>query len=129
MRIFEDMIGSRLISLNNNELKILTPDGKVKIYEFEEDYGDCCGYNDFSTLVIDPDNLNKNPVITNIEEAESDKFNNGDDGESVKITLFGEYKPLATIDSISGSGSGYRYGACVTLVCKETGEEETITYW
>lgn len=89
-----------------------------------------CGYADYSTLVIDPDNLNKNPVITNIEEGESDKFNvEYDDGESVKITLFGEYKPLATIDSISGSGSGCHYGACVTLVCKQTGEEETITCW
>lgn len=40
-----------------------------------------------------------------------------------------EQMELAMIESYSSSGSGWEYGATVTLVCKETGAEATVTSW
>lgn len=50
-------------------------------------------------------------------------------GNSLRITFFGLAKKLAMIESYSSSGSGWEYGATVTLVCKETGAEATVTSW
>lgn len=46
-----------------------------------------------------------------------------------ELTDFGLAKKLAVVDSYSSSGSGWQYGATVTLICKETGDEAVVTTW
>lgn len=80
-----------------------------------------------ANLVFSDDKISSNPAIVRIEE----NRNESDDcyGDYLKITFFGEYKPIAEIESHSYSGSGWQYGASVVLVCEETNEEEIITEW
>jgi hypothetical protein len=77
-------------------------------------------------LKIFKDNIKRNPIITNVYHVEDD---DSCDQHTAKITLFGEYAPLAELDSLSSSGSGWSYGACVTLECLETTESCVITCW
>lgn len=124
--MIETLIGSKLISVETDGFKVKTSDGKIKTFLFVEDAGDCCGFNVVETkLYLSQDELERNPVITNVEKIDT----SGCECDSVKITLFGEYKPMVEIDSVSGSGSGWQYGACVTLRCIETNEEDLITSW
>ena len=51
----------------------------------------------------------------------------GGDSDILKLTFFGEHKAIAEVNSLSSSGSGWCYGACVTLRCRETGEEHMLT--
>ena len=93
---------------------------------FDEDYGDCCGFNVIETkLYLSKSELERNPVITNVEKVDT----SGCECDSARITIFGEYKPMVEVNSESGSGSGWNYGACVTLRCVETNEDELITSW
>lgn len=86
-------------------------DGLEYDFYFEEDCGDCCGYNTFNAYVLYEKYSDRNPIITNVEVG-------GGSGEcdSLEITFFGESKALAKIESESGSGSGWCYGATVSLV-------------
>ena len=121
------LLGSQLVSLDNNGFTVRNADGE-RHFIFEEDDGDCCGYNDIEVkLLISEDEISRNPVITNIVEQDHD--NASVDCDSLTITLFGESKLLAQINSCSSSGSGWQYGATVTCRCIETHEEETITSW
>ena len=53
----------------------------------------------------------------------------GNDEDRLIITLFGEQKQLAEFESMSSSGSGWHYGATVTLHCLKTNEKEVLTSW
>ena len=120
--MFENLIGWQIISMNNDGF-VVTKDGKVRTFRFDEHEGDCCGYNDFEAKLFYDENNCNNPVITSVEVTRDD-FGEYD---SVSITFFGLYKPMAQINSYSSSGSGWCYGACVTCTCIETGEEEYLT--
>lgn len=125
--MLEELIGSKLLSFNNDGFSVKTPNGEIRNFVYGENEGGCCGYNDLSTeLLISETELGNNPIITNIEKKDTSEES---DGESVIITFFGESKPIATIDSLSSSGSGWCYGACVWVECKETNDSETITSW
>ena len=127
MPMFDDLIGAQLIEFDGSHFKTKDKNGTTSTFVFEEDEGDCCGWNELeNTLLISDDELARNPVITKVEHQNEDDW---EDGEHVIITLFGEVKKLAQIDSISSSGSGWSYGACVTVKCIQTGEEECITSW
>lgn len=122
--MLEYLIGSKLISFDNDGFSVILPSGEQRDFVFYEDYGDCCGYNELSTeLLISADELSNNPIITNIEKTDTSER----DEDSVKIAFFGECKKIAEVNSLSSSGSGYCYGACVWVTCKQTNEEETIT--
>lgn len=132
MNMLEEIMYSQLISIDSNKI-IVKKDNKLYILSIECDEGDCCGYNSVeANLLIDDNNCNNNPIITNIE-VDSNYSDDGDDYndycDSVKITFFGIDKQLATLESTSGSGSGWHYGANVSIICKDLNICETITCW
>ena len=116
------LLGSKLISINEDEMVIETGVGQAVI-KIIQDEGGCCGFNDVTaTLLI---NGNDRPVITKVEEVYEDK----DDESVCRITLFGSYKPIAMLVTRSSSGSGWNYGACVTLKCESPSIDEQLTCW
>ena len=124
MRLNE-LFGAQLleIDLANDSFTLKLSNGDIRNYEMVEDEGDCCGFNEFGILLIDKEEFYRNPIITNITEERSDDR----DSDVLKLTFFGEHKAIAEINSLSSSGSGWCYGACVTLRCRETGEEYELT--
>lgn len=125
--MFDNLIGSRLVAMNENGFTVQTPVGDMRHYEFVEIEGDCCGYSELTAaLLFDPDDPTNNPAITNVEDSggEDDGW-----GETRTITLFGISGPLARINSESSSGSGWCYGAAMHVKCRETGEEDVLTSW
>ncbi len=122
----KDLIGYKLEKINNNEI-VISNDNKLYILKFEEDEGDCCGYNELeTTLLIDGKNK---PIITNVKYEDVSEEDKWGESEIIKITFFGENKEIANIKSKSSSGSGWCYGACVTVNCKELHIHETISSW
>ena len=122
----KDLIGYRLEKINDEEI-IISKNDKLYVLKFEEDEGGCCGYNELETTLLISDN-NK-PIITNIEYKDISENEDWGDNETIKITFFGENKEIATIKSKSSSGSGWCYGACVTVKCKELNINEVISQW
>lgn len=122
----KDLIGYKLEKINNNEI-VISNDNKLHILKFEEDEGGCCGYNELeTTLLIDGKNK---PIITNVKYEDVSEEDKWGESEIIKITFFGENKEIANIKSKSSSGSGWCYGACVTVNCKELHIHETISSW
>lgn len=122
--MLENLIGSKLVSFNEKGFSVILPNGERRDFVFGEDYGDCCGYNELlAELLISADELSNNPVITNIEKIDT----SGSDDDSIKIVFFGEVKKIAEINSLSSSGSGWCYGACVWVTCKQINESEILT--
>ena len=122
----KDLIGYKLEKINNNEI-VISNENKSYILKFEEDEEDCCGYNELeTTLLIDEKNK---PIITNVKYEDVSEEDKWGDSEIIKITFFEENKEIANIKSKSSSGSGWCYGACVTVNCKELHIHETISSW
>lgn len=119
----EDLIGYQLLKIDNEQI-IVSKDNKQYVLTIEADEGDCCGYNEIKTQLFIKDNSKNNPIITKVE---IERFGRDYDGDEAKITFYGLNKKLATIDSRSSSRSGWNYGACVTIVCKELNLKEEIT--
>lgn len=127
----KDLVGYQLVSIDDVKIVVRKGNSEYTLC-INEDYGDCCGYNEFSTkLLVSEDELVRNPIITNVEVEETiaRREENWFDGQGAKITFFGEVKPIAELDSFSSSGSGWCYGACVTIVCEALEMDETITSW
>lgn len=121
----KDLIGFQLVEINDNEIK-LKKDDKTFTLSIDEDYGGCCGYNDIETnLFISKEELNRNPIITNIiiDKSESEW------SETCKVIFFGEEKNIAELETNSGSGSGWHYGACAWVKCKELDLYEVLSQW
>lgn len=125
--MLDELFGAQILNIDtdNSKFAVKLKSGEIRNYEIIEDEGDCCGFNRFGILVIDSDEVNKNPIITNIESEIGDV----EDANSLKLTFFGEHKAIAEINSLSSSGSGWCYGACVTLKCRETGEGKILTVY
>lgn len=124
--MINELIGAQLISFGKDKFKVKTAKGKVRTFVLDEDEGDCCGYNEVvATLLINKKELANNPIITDIKESDTEE----DDGNRHILTLVGISKPLAEINSYSSSGSGWCYGACVTLECKETRLSKILSSW
>jgi hypothetical protein len=125
--MFNMLLGAQLREFNDRQFTVKDKFGEIRTFVFEEDEGGCCGFNELvNKLLISSDDLSRNPVITKIEARTTNEYSEED---HVIITLFGEAKKLAEIDSLSSSGSGWCYGACVTLRCVQTDESECITCW
>lgn len=116
----KDLIGYRLINIDEKGITIEN-ENKQYFIEIEEDEGDCCGYNCIETklLISEKDN----PIITSVEEI----IDENNDGSSKRITFYGTNKKIATLNSLSSSGSGWTYGACVTIKCNELNIKEILT--
>lgn len=123
------LIGMQLVKWDDDK-KILTVKKEDQLLDLvfdDSDEGDCCGYNEFfANLLVSDDDLSLNPVITNVEVLHN---SDADDWQESKITFFGEAKKLLCIESESGSGSGWCYGACVTVKCDALGLSELVTSW
>lgn len=122
--MLENLIGAQILKVDADFIEVKKGDEIFKL-EIISDGGDCCGYADFTTNLLYSENDLRNPVITNVtlEDRGSDYE------ESSTITFFGESKPLATIDSNAGSGSGWGYGSFVSLRCKALDIDETLVSW
>lgn len=123
--ICEDLIGYQLVSINDGQI-VVQKDNKKYYLDIDDYSGDCCGYNEITTnLLISETELDRNPVITNVEmESDEESY-----GMSARLTFFGEYKPMAIVDTYSSSGSGWGYGACVSIICDALGINEEMSYW
>lgn len=124
--MLSDIIGAKLIHIDENVI-ILSKDGKKYYFDIETEHGSRSGYSEVeTTLFISEEEIKRNPVITSIDTNNDDS--NGHE-EIIKITLFGENKPLAEITACAGSGSGECYGACAYICCRETKIKEYIVEW
>lgn len=122
----KDLVGYKLEKINDNNI-IVSKDDKTYTLNFIEDSGDCCGYNELETeLLIDENNK---PVITDVVYEDCSSDDGWHDNNALKIIFFGGNKELAKISSLSSSGSGWCYGACVTVKCKELNINEELTSW
>lgn len=122
--MLEKLIGAQILTINDDSIKVKLGEDTFNLEIISYD-GDCCGYADFKTNLLYSENDRRNPIITNIELEDKDCY----DGESSIITFYGESKPLATIESEAGSGSGWSYGAFVSLTCKELDIDENLASW
>lgn len=124
--MLKDIIGAQLISINHDGFTVKTANDKEIIFYFDSCMGNCCGYNELeATLYFDQEDMDNAPVITNIICDKKDDA----DGDRMIITFFGINKTLAQFDSFSYSGSGWCYGATVTLTCYSTNKKATVTQW
>ena len=121
--MFKNLIGARLLDLTDEGI-LVEKDGKVYRIEIDDDSGDCCGYNEITTNLLCT--KDSRPVITNIEHTVDDS---DCDSESAKVVFFGECKPIAEINTLSSSGSGWGYGATVTLISKALNISEVVSSW
>lgn len=122
----KDLIGYKLEKINDEEI-IVSKENQLYTLKFEENEGDCCGYNKLETnLLIDEKNK---PIITNVKYKDISGETTFGDDDTIEITFFGENKEIAKIKSMSSSGSGWCYGACVTIKCKELNINETLSEW
>lgn len=122
----KDLVGFQLVSIDDNEI-IVRKNGVINKLTFHRDEGDCCGFTELETkLLITPDEAHRNPVITDVYINEHD----GEyDGQVVRITFFGEYLPLANVYSYASSGSGWCYGAAVSIDCNALNLHEELASW
>ena len=128
----ERLVGMQIVSIEDEVITVESASGtKQHKLKISSNPSDCCGWASFEAkLFFEPGNQ-RNPVIVAVGQ----DHNDSNDGKVNKITFFGEGKPgkntiLATIDSAAGSGSGWPYGACVTITCKELGMNNlTLVEW
>jgi len=118
-------IGAQVVDADSHGITVIK-DGITYGFDFVDDYGGCCGYNEFCANLLYERGAAENPVIVKVEEEHQDS-----EGycETLVLTLLGESKPIAGINSESGSGSGWCYGACVKLVCSTANLELELTEW
>lgn len=129
------LIGMQLVGWDqeNQILTVKNDEQYLNLVFDDSDEGDCCGFNNFfAELLVSEQDLSMNPIITHVEVDRGENTpldSSWHDLDRVKITFFGAAKSLFTIDSESGSGSGWEYGACVTVKCDAIGLKEFVTAW
>lgn len=119
------LLYKQVVKIEDDSITLKDNDGNEYVLQLDLDNGDCCGYANFDIISYE-ENSKSNPIITNIEfghEYEDEGYHNE---EGVKITFFGEHKEIASINAKAGSGSGWGYGACVTIECKGLDIKDTL---
>lgn len=122
--MLESLIGAQILRIEGTTIRVKLNE-QVYVLEMEVDHGDCCGFAHVDAQLLYAENDNRNPVITNI----TFENNGGYEDDASIVTFYGENKELALIESHAGSGSGWAYGACVTLRCLSLGIEENLAQW
>lgn len=126
MKSITDLVGCQLVSIDDKNIVVKKGERTYELDIVDQPIS-CCGYNRINTqLLISGDELERNPIITNVE-SHTDLV--GGYAQSCLVTFFGEAKPLAELSTYSSSGSGWCYGACVTVRCKQLRLEETLSQW
>lgn len=120
-----ELIGFQIISLDATTIKVRRGDGKVFDIHIIDDGGDCCGFNDIETKLFVEKNSHRNPVITSVSQVVDDNRYES----TCKVTFFGEEKTIAQINTCSSSGSGWCYGACVSVKCDELDIDNILSSW
>ena len=123
--MLEFLIGARLVTADDTGFEVVASNDKRYRFNFESYEGDCCGYNTISSHLLIEDESEQNPRITKISHTITDDRYS----QSCEITFFGISKPIYTAAIESGSGSGWYYGATVSLTCKECDFDEILTSW
>lgn len=121
----EDLVGFQLIDLTEDKILVRSPEGKVYTLFIEDDEGDCCGFNEIQSTLRIKKNSKKNPIITKINIKQSEEG----EGEQCQVTFYGDSKILGLIDTYSSSGSGWSYGANVTVRCSPLSLLEVLSSW
>lgn len=117
------LVGMTLLDLNTKGFIVEDKDGEQLHFVFNENDGDCCGFNRIETTLS---MSRKNPpVITRVQYQD---VSEGDE-DAIVITFFGLDKEIAEIYSKSSSGSGWAYGATVSVKCREINFTEVITQY
>lgn len=121
MKLEDKLIGSQLVGVSEDLIKVMK-DGIVYNLELESYQGECCGSAEFDITFFDEEDIKNNPVITNvIHKREGNSWS-----ENCELTFFGLNKEILNITAEATSGSGYMYGASVTIYCKSLDIEEEI---
>jgi hypothetical protein len=124
--MFNKIVGAQLVRLDEKGFEVKKGDNLYH-FDFIEDEGDCCGFNEISTqLFISEEELTRNPAIMRYEVVEDDDF---EEGSLFRLVFFGEVKKMAEVETYSSSGSGWSYGATVSCLCRETNEEKVLSSW
>lgn len=120
------LVGFQLVSIDDNEV-IVSKDNREYRLKIIRDEGDCCGFTELETkLLISNEDAKRNPVITDVYINE----HGGEwGGQVVRVTFFGEYLPLANVYTYASSGSGWCYGASVSIDCEPLYLHEELATW
>lgn len=121
----KDLVGFQLIDLTEDKILVRSPEGKIYTLFIEDDEGDCCGFNDITTILQFKRNSKANPIITKVSTHNEEES----DGEYCYVTFYGDSKVLGTINTYSSSGSGWNYGANVTVRCSPLSLLEVLSSW
>lgn len=122
--MLDKLVGAQVVRINESSIEVKLGD-KIHVLEIVVDEGDCCGFANFDMKLLYAEGDERNPIITNIEiESDSKDYE-----ETAIMTFYGENKKIASIEAEAGSGSGWAYGACVTLRCKTLDIDETLVEW
>lgn len=117
------LVGMTLLNLNTDGFTVEDKDGERLHFVFDEDEGDCCGFNEIKTTL----SMSKKnpPVITKVQYQDV----TAGDEDAIVITFFGLDREIAEIFAMSSSGSGWAYGASVAVKCREINFTEVITQY
>ena len=121
----KDLVGFQLVDLTKEKILVRSPQGEIYTLFIEDDEGDCCGFNQIDTFLSIEKNSKNNPIITRVGIRNSESG----EGEECEVTFYGGSKILGSIDTYSSSGSGWNYGANVTVRCSPLSLLEILSSW
>ena len=123
----EKLIGAQVLAVTDDGATV-SIDGEEFVLEVSTYHGDCCGFAEADIkpltdmLKVYQEDTTRNPVITDIKTTSD--FD--DCSDQIAITFFGESQELFEITGEAGSGSGWAYGATVSIVCDKLKLNEVI---
>lgn len=118
------LIGSQILTMSKDKI-IVKKNGvnyTLIVDNHESDWG---GFNLIETTLNYGENSSDNPIITKIWRSDEDSGY----GSTCTVTFYGGSKVVGVIDTESSSGSGWAYGACVSLECEALGIDELLSSW
>ena len=118
------LVGFQILFMDE-EYIVVAKNKEIFVLTIEDDEGDCCGYNEITTDLIYGAFSKHNPVITKVT-IENEEI---DEGQYCSVCFFGGSKLIGNIDTYSSSGSGWGYGATVTVRCKRLDINDILSSW
>lgn len=118
------LVGMQLVNLTKHAIMV-KKNGKTFQIHIDDDEGDCCGFNEISTRLYFKPNSKRNPVITSVVQKSQTK----EVEETCNVIFFGEDKTIAELDTLSSSGSGWGYGATVSVKCDKLDIDDVLSSW